>query len=106
MLVDSINESKAGQPLSRWIFAMGIPQIGESASREVSRLHETLPDVASSEILGVICQIADLAEERKNVSPQNRDRPPRDDTDRKRRKILLPLSKSLRISAQLPPGTW
>lgn len=87
LLVDSINESKAGQPLSRWIFAMGIPQIGESASREVSRLHETLPDVASSEILGVICQIADLEEERKNVSPQNRDRPPRDDTERKRRKI-------------------
>ena len=46
-------------------FAMGIPQVGESASREVSRLHETLPDVASSEILGVICQIADLEEEKK-----------------------------------------
>ncbi len=38
-------------PLDRWIYAMGIPKVGESAARELSRLHQTLPEVAGSEIL-------------------------------------------------------
>lgn len=38
-------------PLSRWLYAMGIPQIGESAAREMARLHETLADLATSPIL-------------------------------------------------------
>ena len=38
-------------PLSRWIYAMGIPNIGESASREIARLHKNLFDVSQSEIL-------------------------------------------------------
>lgn len=88
LLIDSINDSKADQPLSRWIFAMGIPQIGESASRELSRLHKTLPDISSSEILRTICLLADLEEERKEVSPQNKDRPPLDDAERSARKKL------------------
>ena len=38
-------------PLSRWIFAMGIPQVGESAARELARLHRNLAEIANSEIL-------------------------------------------------------
>ena len=88
LLIDSINNSKVNQPLSRWIFAMGIPQIGEAASRELSRLHRTLPDIPSSEILRTICLLADLEEKRKEVSPQNKDRPPLDDAERSTRKKL------------------
>jgi DNA ligase (NAD+) len=36
------------KPLSRWLFAMGIPQVGESAARELSRLHRTFAEVAAS----------------------------------------------------------
>jgi DNA ligase (NAD+) len=39
------------KPLSRWLFAMGIRQLGESAAKELSRLHRTLGDIAHSEIL-------------------------------------------------------
>ncbi|MCP5533858.1 MAG: NAD-dependent DNA ligase LigA [Akkermansiaceae bacterium] len=39
------------KPLDRWLFAMGIRQVGESASKELARLHETLADVAKSQIL-------------------------------------------------------
>jgi DNA ligase (NAD+) len=38
-------------PLDRWIYAMGIPKVGESAARELARLHQTLPAIAQSEIL-------------------------------------------------------
>jgi len=39
------------KPLNRWLFAMGIRQLGESAAKELSRLHQTLPEIANSAIL-------------------------------------------------------
>ncbi len=86
LLLDSIERAPLEQPLSRWIFAMGIPHIGESASKELSRLHESLPGVAGSELLQTICRIAELEEERREVSPQNRENPPIDDADKQQRK--------------------
>lgn len=38
-------------PLSRWIFAMGISQVGQSAAREVSRLHQNFQEIIDSQIL-------------------------------------------------------
>lgn len=39
------------KPLNRWLFAMGIRQVGESAAKELSRLHEKLSDIPTSPIL-------------------------------------------------------
>ncbi|WP_367872565.1 NAD-dependent DNA ligase LigA [Luteolibacter sp. Populi] len=39
------------KPLDRWLFAMGIRQVGESAAKELARLHESLATLANSEIL-------------------------------------------------------
>ena len=41
-------------PLERWLYALGIPKVGESAARELARLHATLPELASSEILAAL----------------------------------------------------
>lgn len=38
-------------PLHRWLFAIGIPDVGESAARELSRLHRTFAELAASPIL-------------------------------------------------------
>lgn len=38
-------------PLSRWLFAMGISQVGEAAARELSRLHRGFGEIAASPIL-------------------------------------------------------
>jgi DNA ligase (NAD+) len=38
-------------PLARWLFAMGISQVGESAARELSRLHRNIPELAESPVL-------------------------------------------------------
>ena len=38
-------------PLSRWIFAIGIPEVGESAARELARLHRNFSDLFASPIL-------------------------------------------------------
>jgi len=44
-------EAARSKPLNKWLFAMGIRQLGESAAKELSRLHEKLTDIPSSEIL-------------------------------------------------------
>lgn len=38
-------------PLSRWIFAIGIREVGESAARELARLHRNFAEIAVSQIL-------------------------------------------------------
>ncbi len=39
------------KPLHRWLFAMGIRQLGESAAKELSRLHRSIHEISTSEIL-------------------------------------------------------
>ncbi|MEN9974567.1 MAG: ligase [Verrucomicrobiota bacterium] len=39
------------KPLHRWLYAMGIRQLGESAAKELARLHRTLADLVTSPIL-------------------------------------------------------
>ncbi len=39
------------KPLHRWLYAMGIRQLGESAAKELARLHLNLAELASSPIL-------------------------------------------------------
>ncbi len=44
-------------PLNRWIFAVGIPDVGESAARELSRLNRTFAELAESPILKELAQL-------------------------------------------------
>jgi DNA ligase (NAD+) len=44
-------ESARTKPLHRWLYAMGIRQLGESAAKELSRLHRTLLEISESPIL-------------------------------------------------------
>ena len=47
-------EAAKTKPLHRWLFAMGIRQLGESAAKELSRLHHKLSEIPHSEILAEI----------------------------------------------------
>ncbi len=44
-------EAARTKPLNRWLFAMGIRQLGESAAKELSRLHLHLSNIPESPIL-------------------------------------------------------
>lgn len=59
-------EAAKSKPLHRWLFAMGIRQLGESAAKELSRLHEQLSDIPNSEILAEL-----LRDTRSNAKKQN-----------------------------------
>jgi len=83
-VIEALDRARA-QPLDRWIFAMGIRQVGESAAKEIARLHENLETVANSPILRGITEAARLESERKRISPRNKEKPPVDDTEKQLR---------------------
>ncbi|MFZ9941907.1 MAG: NAD-dependent DNA ligase LigA, partial [Luteolibacter sp.] len=49
-VIDALADAKT-KPLHRWLYAMGIRQVGESAAKELSRLHADLNELADSPIL-------------------------------------------------------
>ena len=61
-LIKSLVKAREEMPLSRWLFAMGISQIGESAARELSRLHKKLGDLPESEIVVDLSDLPDFSE--------------------------------------------
>ena len=38
-------------PLSRWLFALAIPDVGKTTATQFARFHETIEDVANSQLL-------------------------------------------------------
>lgn len=52
-IIDGLQAAKT-KPLRRWIYALGIRQIGESAAKELSRLHLNFTELAHSPILEIL----------------------------------------------------
>lgn len=66
-------EAARHKPLNRWLFAMGIRQLGESAAKELSRLHQRLSEIPSSPILAELLadKRADAKKKNENLSKFN-----------------------------------
>jgi DNA ligase (NAD+) len=41
-------------PLSRWLFALAIPDVGKTTATQLARFHETIDDVADSQLLRAV----------------------------------------------------
>ena len=52
-------------PLSRWLFALAIPEVGKTTATHLARFHETIEDVANSQLLR---DVLDYHEKRKRMS--------------------------------------
>lgn len=50
-IVQARERAAKEMPLSRWLYAMGISQVGESAARELARLHRSFGEIAQSDVL-------------------------------------------------------
>jgi DNA ligase (NAD+) len=68
-VIAALERAKA-KPLDRWLYAMGIRQVGESAAKELSRLHESLPEIARSPILAELLQDTRADAKKKNPALQ------------------------------------
>lgn len=49
-IVDTVERART-MPLHRWLFGLGIPHVGESAARELARLHRDFESLADSDVL-------------------------------------------------------
>jgi DNA ligase (NAD+) len=58
-LLASIENSKTEKPLSKWIFGLGIPQVGETTAREVSRLFEDMQSLTDLSNLKLLSDISE-----------------------------------------------
>lgn len=54
-IIDGLDAARS-KPLKRWIYALGIRQIGESAAKELSRLHQNFEELSTSSILTELCR--------------------------------------------------
>lgn len=58
-ITESLKAAKTRE-LNRWVYGIGIPQIGASSAKEVSRLHQSFREIAASPIIEKICRINEL----------------------------------------------
>ncbi|MEI7533665.1 MAG: NAD-dependent DNA ligase LigA [Verrucomicrobiae bacterium] len=58
-VLDALQRAKTA-PLSRWLFAIGIPNVGEVTAIEIAKFHNDLRQVADSKILAEIKALGDL----------------------------------------------
>jgi DNA ligase (NAD+) len=73
-------------PLEKWLYALSVPEVGESTARELARRHRDFAELAGSKLLAAVLRKAALEEEKDSQSPNSKKNPPKDDTERERRK--------------------
>jgi DNA ligase (NAD+) len=54
-------------PLSRWLFALAIPDVGKTTATQLARFHETIEDVATSPLLRDVLQHHEKREEKEDA---------------------------------------
>jgi len=67
-LLTSLEEAKT-KPLHLWIYAMGIPEIGETTAIDLTKFHRNFEELKTSQILPKIIQLAKLEIERIKLNP-------------------------------------
>ncbi len=73
-------------PLERWVYALSVPEVGETTARELGRRHRNFAALADSPLLHAVLKRAELEDEKDRESPNSKKNPPKDDAERERRK--------------------
>lgn len=85
--VIAAREAARAFPLEKWLYALSVPNVGETTARELGRRHRSFAELAKSEVLRAVLRRAELQDEKDRESPSSKKNPPKDDTDRERRKM-------------------
>ncbi len=68
-IINAVEKAKA-LPLSRWLYAFGIPKVGKTIAYQVAHAHQNLEDVGNSQILKDVRSLLEKQEEAK-IENQN-----------------------------------
>src|SRR6185503_7900103 len=83
-ILDALQRAKAA-PLSRWIHALAITDVGEATAKQLATTHDSLDALAKSEVLRDIRDLGAKETERAEISPRSRKNPPKDETEKSKR---------------------
>jgi len=83
-VIEAVERAK-GFPLDRWIFALAIPNVGDTIAYQLTQAHCSLGELAGSPVLRDIRDQGALDTERREISPRARKNPPKDDAERTHR---------------------
>lgn len=71
-------------PLSRWLHALAIPEIGEETAHDLARFHESLDDVTGSQLLQDVVALDRLRGEIAETNPRARKNRDKSEAERQR----------------------
>ena len=80
-ILDALQRAKTA-PLSRWIQALAISDVGEATAKQLAATHDSLETLAKSEVLHDICGLGAKESERAEISPRSRKNPPKNETEK------------------------
>jgi len=80
-VLEALQRAKTA-PLSRWIQALAIADVGEATAKQLAATHESLNALANSEVLHDIRELGAKENERAEISPRSRKNPPKNDTEK------------------------
>jgi DNA ligase (NAD+) len=83
-ILDALQRAKTA-PLSRWIHALAIADVGEATAKQLAATHESLATLAHSEVLRDIRDLGSKESERAEISPRSRKNPPKNEADKAKR---------------------
>jgi len=83
-------------PLEKWLYALSVPDVGESTARELGKRHRNFAELADSKLLHAVLQKAALEEEKESQSPNSKKNPAKDEAEKERRK-----ARRIEIEAEL-----
>ena len=83
-ILDALQRAKTA-PLSRWIMALAIADVGEATAKQLAATHESLEALAHSEVLRDIRDLGAKESERAEISPRSRRNPPKTEAEKAKR---------------------
>jgi DNA ligase (NAD+) len=83
-ILDALQRAKMA-PLSRWIFALAISNVGDATAKQLAATHESLEALPGSEVLRDIRDLGAMENERAEISPRSRRNPPKSEAERAER---------------------
>jgi len=84
-VLDALARARA-LPLARWLYALGIPNVGDATAKEITKHHEDFSAIQHSAILPQIAEIGRLRERHAAIPPVSKNNPVKDEEDGKRRR--------------------
>jgi DNA ligase (NAD+) len=80
-VLEALERAKTA-PLSRWIHALAISDVGEATAKQLAATHDSLEALAKSDVLRDIRDLGAKENERAEISPRSRKNPPKDETEK------------------------